>query len=51
METELVCFPEPLNACFWLTYGTAAEPRGKVDDAAVDSALPTLKELFAEDLD
>ena len=45
MEREVVCFPEPLNACIPLTYGGSlpAEPDPP------EKWLYSLDELFGED--
>ena len=52
METELVCFPEPLNACFPLSYGARPQPGSEAEDPlTAESPLPALDELFGEDWD
>jgi hypothetical protein len=42
METEMVCFPEPLNVCIPLTYSSSATVVPAPDD---NDDLATLREL------
>ena len=61
METDVVCFPAPLNACFLFSYGPTIPRAASIHEhdslealrelASADCYLCKLDELFGEDWD